>query len=447
MFRSILLLIFITSSLSAQSLRVQPGEHKRVVTRTVRHFLYDIYLPPQYAYDKKLSVFYNFAPLGKGMTERYMSIAEKLGVILVGNMRYNVHHDPQKEIVADTYAMMLDVRHRLKFDGGAQFTVGDEGGGYGAYMAARHHRQHIRGTLSCAGWTGLSYSKDKHYRWNPLFTAVTIAGDKDKYVKRCAEIDEANEGAFKGFMSTFIYQGGRNQAPDRLRYKGMQHLLSSVVPMSNEKSLIQTFKKRVARALENEDLKTAFELSLDHVLRYPYSNLAHEARKVLDAIFNKSDDFCDLEFKLKDNSKNSMQTDFIAQNFLGAALAGDKKRARSLRHCILNSNILHDRVWSNQVFLISLFAGAGRQFSLDDCLEIYEKMPSKTQHDSLNKLAYAAYLFRAKKYQELESQIKILERLNFRMHSHKRALLNIKENYKKKVDVLDRRLWMDLIRY
>ena len=447
MFRILLLFSLIITSLNAQTIRLKPGEHKMVVTREVKRFIYDLYLPTKYAKNKQLPIFYTFHWNKKGLVNEYKKTAEKLGVILVGNLRSGSGSDNFRQTRADVYAMMIDLRHRLEFDGSRQYTIGFNGGAVSAYLCARRNRQHIRGVISDSGWIGPAKA-NSFERWSSNLYALTLAGEKDSSVINWIPNDQVKLNPYDGKIDLFSYphDGHRRVAPEYIQAKAITKMLNVTENLKGEQKLLELYQKRSKAFKAEDNLKSSFKLAINTVTKYPYTKLAHLARKELDKIL-LDDRFLELELNLHDRSLNFNTIDFLGQNFLGAALSGDKKRAQSYLHCILSSNILEDNIWANEIFATVLFAGGGRQFSNEACFKVYEKMPSYAQEDQLNQLYYAACLFRAKESDKLKKHLSKIRGLNWNSNIRARCFNDLNNNFNNEIDNLDTKLWMENILY
>jgi tetratricopeptide (TPR) repeat protein len=98
---------------------------------------YSIYLPKTYSVDKHWPIIYVFDPMGRGnlAVDKYHSVAEKYGYILVGsnNSRNGLQWDEIRSIIQDLWS---DTHARLSIDTQRTYAAGFSGGARVASLAA-----------------------------------------------------------------------------------------------------------------------------------------------------------------------------------------------------------------------------------------------------------------------------------------------------------------------
>ncbi|MGI8788699.1 MAG: hypothetical protein ACR2HG_13170 [Pyrinomonadaceae bacterium] len=162
---------------------------------------YALYLPTNYAPEKKWAILYAFDPFGSGKSpvEIFRDAAEKFGFIVVGsnNSRNNIGGEKLTKIITDLWA---DTHARFSIDEKRSYAVGLSGGARVANYFAISCRNCLAGVIACGATFPPKFPLDK-----PLPYALfgTVGVDDFNFPEMVKAFENLNETDSTNHLAVF----------------------------------------------------------------------------------------------------------------------------------------------------------------------------------------------------------------------------------------------------
>ncbi len=203
---------------------------------------YTLYLPTNYDTTKTFPVIYFFDPHGKGNLpiEKYKSLSDSLGIILVGsNATKNGMQWPEVSSVANQ--LFADTKQKLKINQHKIFTSGFSGGARIASNLALQDNN-IAGVISCSAGLPAQPSQINN---NLIF--VGIAGKEDMNLTEIYDAGEALKNSELKHLITY-FDGPHEWPPVETMSEAIQFCLTLTLSFgegtSIDKKIIETEKQQ-----------------------------------------------------------------------------------------------------------------------------------------------------------------------------------------------------------
>lgn len=221
---------------------------------------YALYLPTNYAPEKKWAILYVFDPFadGKAPVEIFRDAAEKYGFIVVGsnNSRNNLSAEKLSEIIG---AFWTDTHARFSIDERRTYAAGLSGGARVANYFAASCRGCIAGVVACGATFTRNFPLDK-----PLAFAVfgTVGVDDFNYAEFVKNFQKLNEIKSRNHLEIF---DGRHQwltkklAFDALAWLNLEAMKTGRMAMNNDfaAELFAKQSSKAAALLQTGDILAA----------------------------------------------------------------------------------------------------------------------------------------------------------------------------------------------
>ena len=255
-------------SLRAQAQDLPAGKMiERVVCLKDAGQSYALYLPPNYATDRRWPVIYAFDPAARGMrpVERFKDAAEKYGYIIVGsNNSRNTPDRPLSEIIS---ALFDDTLTRFSIDQNRVYTAGMSGGarvaGLVAQSLAQSHGGGAAGVILC----GAGFSEAKQPEKPLPFPVFGVAGVEDFNWTELRQLHKALDSI--GSANRFVtFDGDHTWAPSDFCLTAVEWLelqaMRSGRRERDDKLIARLFEKMAGEARADESAKRVYEAFLKY---------------------------------------------------------------------------------------------------------------------------------------------------------------------------------------
>src|SRR5215467_10162746 len=263
----------VISSLAFFSLRAQAQDLpvgkiiERVVCLKDAGQSYALYLPLNYATDRRWPVIYAFDPAARGMlpVERFKDAAEKYGYIIVGsNNSRNGSDRPLAEIIN---AMFDDTQTRFSIDQNRVYTAGMSGGARVAGMVARSLAQSPGGGAAGVILCGAGFSEAKPPEKPLPFPVFGVAGVEDFNWIELRQLHRALDSI--GSANRFVtFDGDHTWAPSDFCLMAVEWMELQAMKSGrrgcDEKLIAELFDKMAGQARADESAKRVYEAFLKY---------------------------------------------------------------------------------------------------------------------------------------------------------------------------------------
>jgi tetratricopeptide (TPR) repeat protein len=263
----------VISSLAFFSLRAQAQDLpvgkiiERVVCLKDAGQSYALYLPLNYATDRRWPVIYAFDPAARGMlpVERFKDAAEKYGYIIVGsNNSRNGSDRPLAEIIN---AMFDDTQTRFSIDQNRVYTAGMSGGARVAGMVARSLAQSLGGGAAGVILCGAGFSEAKPPEKPLPFPVFGVAGVEDFNWIELRQLHRALDSI--GSANRFVtFDGDHTWAPSDFCLMAVEWMELQAMKSGrrgrDEKLIAELFDKMAGQARADESAKRVYEAFLKY---------------------------------------------------------------------------------------------------------------------------------------------------------------------------------------
>src|SRR5262252_5566370 len=263
----------VISSLAFFSLRAQAQDLpvgkiiERVVCLKDAGQSYALYLPLNYATDRRWPVIYAFDPAARGMlpVERFKDAAEKYGYIIVGsNNSRNGSDRPLAEIIN---AMFDDTQTRFSIDQNRVYTAGMSGGARVAGMVARSLAQSLGGGAAGVILCGAGFSEAKPPEKPLPFPVFGVAGVEDFNWIELRQLHKALDSI--GSANRFVtFDGDHTWAPSDSFLTAVEWMELQAMKSGRRerdgKLIAELFDKMAGQARADESAKRVYEAFLKY---------------------------------------------------------------------------------------------------------------------------------------------------------------------------------------
>jgi hypothetical protein len=315
---------------------VKAGEHKQVESLYVPGVKYDIYLPASYnpANEEGYPVLYTYCQQC-AMVADLQRLADKHNIIVVGNLAVG-GNGKDDDRVGENYAMLGDIRARVRIDPTLQFAGGFQNGAVASYALGRSYCQQLAGVLAMDGMIGGEYRWNRDF-WFPAGLLVArVAGNDDKFANNWAPVDLAHLQVNKAVVHDFSLSGAGQALPgDSVKEDALKWLLEQAKKKRDAKGLQKGKEfdaKCAALALSGKDAQM-FTLCVQAIATKPRQWEAFYAQRRLDVLLKDRARFDAGKPQLPVNLPRPAL--FCLESQLeGAACAGDVESFRSLARCL-----------------------------------------------------------------------------------------------------------------
>lgn len=302
---------------------------EKIVCATNQTQSYALYLPSNYASEKKWPVIYCFDPFARGAiaVEQFRSAAEKYGYIVIGsNNSQNGPNVPINEIVK---SMIEDSHTKFSIDDTRVYTAGLSGGARIASIVADASKGYIVGVIACsAGFP----PNIKPSRSTPFIFFAT-AGIEDFNFTELNQLHRLLD-EFSITNRLEIFQGGHGWAPEEVTIEAIEWLelqaMKAGKKAKNEALIDELLKKRAEKAhLYEGNILSSYSA---------YTSLASDFKGLRDIsefekIQSKLKDSKELKQALKQQKEEEEKEENIANKFLSlkANLSNLETRASTIQ--------------------------------------------------------------------------------------------------------------------
>src|SRR5262245_51943342 len=248
----------------AQTQDLQVGKViERVVCLKDASQSYALYLPPDYAPDRRWPVIYAFDPGGRGLrpVERFKDAAGKYGYIVIGSN--NSRNGPGVPLSAILSALVDDTQARFSIDANRVYTTGFSGGARVASLVAQSLEGRIAGVILC----GAGFSQGKSPSKPLSFPVFGVAGSEDFNWVELRQLNRTLDSI--GSANRFVtFEGDHAWAPPDFCAMAVEWMelqaMKSGARRRDDKMIAECFDKAVEQARADESAKRLHEAFLKY---------------------------------------------------------------------------------------------------------------------------------------------------------------------------------------
>lgn len=328
---------------------IKPGKSGRIPTLDYPTVKYDIYLPSGYSpdEDKLLPILYTFSPGGGGMMRQFQKVGEELQMIVIGDL-HSKNLRPDDLRVHSYYAVIADVRKRVKFDPTAQFASGMSGGGLVSFDYAMYHSSQISGVFSMGGWLGYDVNCCK-YLDGLIVTRGN--GDNDKGANSYIQRDKDHLQKYNVKLKDWFFKGGHVVSPDSVKKEALAWMLSERKQeeegdRTSAEKLVVDWKKLIGSGKVND----ALNLCYTTLLSKPRTHQSLQAQLLLEETFPR---ILEKEVKIK-LDYNAQLAEYFKLLGHGAGILKDSVGFYSALKCLQSMDCPIEDFYGGLVWFLSM---------------------------------------------------------------------------------------------
>ena len=295
---------------------------EKVICKADASFSYALYLPSNYAANKKWAIVYGFDPAARGRmpVEQFKEAAEKYGYILVGSN--DSRNGPGVSLNKILQTIWTDTHERFSIDEKRVYTSGFSGGARAASAVAYSLQGAVAGVIACGAGFHPNISPSKSI---PFAFFATI-GTEDFNMPELRTLDQALND-FDIAHRVKIFEGGHAWASSQLCTEAMEWMQLQAMKtgraQKNEPWIDELWKRELEQA-------KAFEASQDVYQTYLiYSAIASDFKGLRET--------AEAENRAKQVKETKQVKDQIRQQ-----REEDQRQIKMMRELLTLKDSLHD---------------------------------------------------------------------------------------------------------